>query len=342
MQLKETTRLELPPTADMHVHLRQDEMMELVTPSIRDGGVDTVFVMPNLQPPITTPAQALEYQSKLKVLEPNVTYLMSLYLHKSITPEVIAEAAAAGITGVKVYPQGVTTNSDAGVTSFDDFYPTFGAMEKHDMVLNIHGEVPGIVPDGQTHEEAFLPTLQNIHDSFPRLRIILEHCSTAAALDAVRACGPTVSATITAHHLYLTGDISNVDPLAFCKPIPKTPQDRDALLRAVVSGESKFFFGTDSAPHPLASKNVGSDNQPPAGVFTQPCATQLVLLALEEAAEKDIISDADITQEKLEGFLSKFGRAFYKLPPSSSGSKIILERLGGQIPKSISKGDLEA
>ena len=165
---------------------------------------------------------------------------------------------------------GVTTNSDAGVTSFDDFYPTFGAMEKHDMVLNIHGEVPGIVPDGQTHEEAFLPTLQNIHDSFPRLRIILEHCSTAAALDAVRACGPTVSgklewssfkdhcfmssfasfelstnsflATITAHHLYLTGDISNVDPLAFCKPIPKTPQDRDALLRAVVSGESKFFL----------------------------------------------------------------------------------------------------
>ena len=102
-----------------------------------------------------------------------------------------------------------------------------------------------------------------------------------------------------------------------------------------------WISGTDSAPHPLASKNVGSDNQPPAGVFTQPCATQLVLLALEEAAEKGIISDADITQEKLEGFLSKFGRAFYKLPPSSSGSKIILERLGGQIPKSISKGDLE-
>jgi dihydroorotase len=138
--------------------------------------------------------------------------------------------------------KGVTTNSEAGVTSFDDFYPTFAAMEKHDMVLNLHGEVPGVVPEGKTHEEAFLPTLKRLHEKFPKLRIILEHCSTAAALDAVRACGPTVGATITAHHLYLTGDVSQVDSLAFCKPIPKTPADRDALLKAVVSGDPKFFL----------------------------------------------------------------------------------------------------
>jgi len=342
MQLKNTQRLELPPTADMHVHLRQGEMMKLVTPYIRAGGVDTVFVMPNLQPPITTVAQALETKAQLQAIEPNVNYLMSLYLHPSVTPEVIDEAAAAGITGVKVYPQGVTTNSEAGVTSFDDFYPTFAAMEKNDMILNLHGEVPGTVPEGKTHEEAFLPTLQKLHEKFPKLRIILEHCSTAAALDAVRACGPTVGATITAHHLYLTGDVSQVDSLAFCKPIPKTPADRDALLKTVVSGDPKFFFGTDSAPHPLMSKNVGEGKAPAAGVFTQPYATQLVLLALEDATEKGIISEADVTQDKLEGFLSKFGRKFYKLPESSSsGSKIVLERKGETIQTSIKRGDLE-
>lgn len=93
----------------------------------------------------------------------------------------------------------MTTNSDAGVTSFDDFYPTFSAMERNDMILNIHGEVPGVVPDGKTHEEAFLPTLHKLHEKFPKLRIILEHCSTAAALDAVRACGSTVGGKSTVH-----------------------------------------------------------------------------------------------------------------------------------------------
>ncbi|KAF4120733.1 dihydroorotase [Geosmithia morbida] len=343
MQLSNVHILELPPVADMHVHLRQGDMMKLVTPSIRSGGVDTVFVMPNLQPPVTTVARALEVKAELEALEPNVKYLMSLYLHPTITPDVIDEAAAAGIAGVKVYPQGVTTNSDAGVTSFDDFYATFAAMEKNDMVLNLHGEVPGVVPDGKTHEEAFLPTLGSIHAKFPKLRIVLEHCTTAAAVEAVRACGPTVSASITAHHLYLTGENAEVDPLAFCKPIPKTPADRDALLRTVCSGSPKFFFGTDSAPHSLSSKSVGGEKAPPAGVFTQPYATQLVLLALEEATEKGIISEADVTQEKLEGFLSNHARKFYKLPEvtKADGSRIILERKGETIPTSIKSGDVE-
>lgn len=114
-------------------------------------------------------------------------------LHNSITPDTIDEAASAGITGVKVYPQGVTTNSDSGVTSFDDFDRVFAAMERNDMVLNLHGEVPGVVPDEtMTLEEAFLPTLATLHKKFPKLRIVLEHCSTAAALKAVKACGPSV------------------------------------------------------------------------------------------------------------------------------------------------------
>lgn len=117
----------------------------------------------------------------------------SSQLHSSITPATIDEAASSGVTGVKVYPQGVTTNSDSGVTSFDDFDPVFAAMERNDMVLNLHGEVPGVVADEKmTAEEAFLPTLATIHRKFPKLRIVLEHCSTEAALKAVRACGSTV------------------------------------------------------------------------------------------------------------------------------------------------------
>ncbi|KAL7621165.1 dihydroorotase [Parahypoxylon ruwenzoriense] len=336
MRLRDTQRLELPPTADMHVHLRQGPMMELVVPQIRNGGVDTVF--PNLQPPITSVAQALEYKAGLQAIEPRVQYLMSLFLHPSVTPEVIAEAAAAGITGVKLYPQGVTTNSENGVASFDDFLPTFAAMEQHGLVLNLHGEVPGAPPsDGTSLEEAFLPTLKNLNTRFPNLRIVLEHCSTAAALDAVRACGHSVAA----HHLYLTGEDSQVDPLAFCKPIPKKASDRDALLQAVVSGDPKFFFGSDSAPHSLPSKrDPAHPSQPaPAGVFTQPFATQLVLLALEDAVERGVVSADAVTSDALGGFLSRHARAFYKLPPpDEKTSKIVLERKGETVPASIRAG----
>ncbi|KAI6601115.1 hypothetical protein MCOR12_004423 [Pyricularia oryzae] len=338
MKLKETQRLELPPSADMHVHLRQGQLMDLVVPSIRKGGVDTVFVMPNLQPPVTTVTQALEYKSKLQALDPEVTYLMSLYLHPSVNPAVITEAAAAGVTGVKMYPQGVTTNSEAGAGAdfLEAFSSVFAEMERHDMVLNLHGEVPGVAPsEDLSLEEAFLPELHRLHAKFPNLRVVLEHCSTAAAIDAVKACGPTVAGTITAHHLYLTGDDSEVDPHAFCKPIPKKPKDRDALLKAAASGNPKFFFGSDSAPHLLPTK---SNKPAPAGVFTQPFATQLVLLALEAAVERGAIDEADVTQEHLEQFLSRAGRRFYKLPEPAAG-RIVLERKGDKIPASIKSDD---
>lgn len=142
-----------------------------------------------------------------------------------------------------MYPQGVTTNSENGVSNLEAFYDTFAAMEKHDLVLNLHGEVlESLAPKDTTLEEAFLPTLKTLHERFPKLRIVLEHCTTAAAVEAVKACGPTVGATITAHHLYLTSDDACCDPFAFCKPIPKKPTDRDALVKTVVSGNPKFFL----------------------------------------------------------------------------------------------------
>ncbi|WEW59646.1 dihydroorotase [Emydomyces testavorans] len=246
----------------------------------------------------------------------------------------IAEAAAAGIVGVKVYPQGVTTNSASGVANLDDFFPVFEAMEKHDLVLNLHGEVPDV--DVMNAEEAFLPTLKRVHEHFPNLRIVLEHCSTAAALEAVRSCGPSVAATITAHHLYLTID-DTTDPLAFCKPIAKTPQDQNALLKAACGDNSKFFFGSDSAPHPTSSKQAET---PAAGVYTQSFATQYVLKAFEDAMEQGMISEADVTQKRLENFLSRSGRKFYKLPEEAgNGNKIVLERKGEIIPPTIKSED---
>ncbi|KAG8530706.1 uncharacterized protein KY384_004062 [Bacidia gigantensis] len=317
--------------------------MEMVVSQIRKGGADTVF--PNLIPPVESVARALKYRSDLQSIEPRVRYLMSLYLSPSITPEVIAEAAASGITGVKMYPQGVTTNSESGVSAdfLEAYTPVFAAMQQYDLVLNLHGEWPGSLPSSDiSAEEAFLPHLLKLHKDFPRLRCVLEHCSTAAALDAVRACGPSVVGTITAHHLYLTGEDSEVDPLAFCKPIPKAPFDRDALIKAACSGDPKFFFGSDSAPHALASKTGMTSGQAvPAGVFTTPFVSALTILAFEGAIKRGIVGEDEVTQERLEHFLSRSGRRFYKLPepPADGGPRIVLERLGERVPESIRSAD---
>ncbi|KAH4973614.1 hypothetical protein HBI78_004110 [Parastagonospora nodorum] len=302
MSFTKLSEIELPAAFDAHVHLRDGEMSQLVTPTIRHGGVNQVYVMPNLVPPITTVKQCLEYRDRLRAIEPDVDYLMSLYLHESITPEVIREAKKAGITGVKSYPAGVTTNSSSGVLDYESFYPVFAEMEAQNMILNLHGEVPS-TPPSTTHskdttsitilnaEPAFLPTFKSLHARFPNLRIILEHCSTAAALDAVRACGPSVAGTITAHHLSLIIDDWAGDPFCFCKPVAKTPEDRDALLQAVVRSGGKFFLGTDSAPHAQGSKRGG--DKVAAGVFTQPYALGYVLDALEVGVQRGVVGEEE-------------------------------------------------
>ncbi|KAJ5901525.1 dihydroorotase [Penicillium taxi] len=329
MPLSKLQGAKLPASADFHVHLRDGPMMELVTPTIRQGGVNTVFVMPNLVPPITTVDRALDYQKRLQAIEPNVNYLMSLYLHETITPETIIDAKKRGITGVKSYPAGVTTNSSSGVVDYDQFYPVFAEMERQDLILNLHGECPSIGDvTVLSAEERFLPTLLDLHAKFPKLRIILEHCTTAAAVEAVKKCGPTVAGTITAHHLSIIIDSWAGDPFCFCKPVAKTPADRDALLRAAASGNPKFFFGSDSAPHPAASKRGGEKIA--AGVFTQPYTTQVVLDSFEQACENGVLKENDITPELFEGFMSRFGRAFYGIGDEKK-EFITLEKKGEKI-----------
>ncbi|KAK4249049.1 hypothetical protein C7999DRAFT_30413 [Corynascus novoguineensis] len=330
----------LPAAADMHVHLRNapGPIASLVTPTIRRAGIDTVFVMPNLAPrPVVSVAEALAYKHALQQLDPAVEYLMSLYLHESITPDVIREAKRAGIKGVKAYPRGATTNSQWGVVSFDPFHEVLKTMEEEGVVLNLHGEVPSSAADGVTvmnAESRFLPVLKGLVDKYPKLKIVLEHCTTADAVEAVRALSDNVVGTITAHHLSLLVDDWSANVHHYCKPSAKSPEDRRALLNAVVTSNGKFFLGTDSAPHDITSKK-GKGNTA-AGVFTQPYALGYVLTALEEGLGRGDISPEAVTDDALAGFLSGYGRRFYGLAPATQ--QIRLTRNGARIDESL-RGD---
>ncbi|KAF3347580.1 hypothetical protein VD0002_g7507 [Verticillium dahliae] len=329
-----------PAAADFHVHLRDGDMSRAVVPTIRDGGVDTVYVMPNLIPPVTTVAQALAYKERLQAIDNSVNYLMTLFLDESITPEVVRAAKKAGIAGIKSYPKGTTTNSSGGVVSYEPYDATFAAMEEVGLVLNIHGEVPNNTQKDvsvMNAESKFLPTLLEVHAKFPKLRIVLEHVTTADACEAVRSCGPTVAGTITAHHLSLVIDQAVGDVFCYCKPVAKSPEDRRALLNALVTSNGKFFLGTDSAPHDISAKK--GKGSAAAGVFTQPHASQYILTALEEGIAREDIKDEQVTEEVLRGFLSEWGRKFYGVEPATQ--KIVLTKGDKVIPESVKDAGVE-
>ena len=164
-------------------------------------------------------------------------------------------------------------------------------------------------------ETKFLPILSSLSLRFPKLRICLEHLTTAAAVETVEKLGKTVAGTITAHHLHLIVDDWAGNPINYCKPVAKTVADRTALLHAAASGNPKFFFGSDSAPHPVTSKRAGE--KVAAGVFTQPYTTQLVIEALERGVEMGVLTEEDVTLEKFKGFMSGYGRDFYGLKKQS-------------------------
>lgn len=223
-------------------------------------------IQPNLKPVVATAKQAVAYKAELEALAPDVNFLMTLYLSPELTPAEVAAAAKAGVTGVKSYPRGVTTNSEGGIESYTAYYDVFRAMEEHNMVLNLHGEVPSdhdnvsldsrpsYDADGRSSltrdfssashqgitilnaEEKFLQHLVQLHKDFPRLRIVLEHATTAAAVAAVKSLGDTVACTITVHHLALVIDDWAVNSHNFCKPVAKTPEDRKALRDIVKEG----------------------------------------------------------------------------------------------------------
>ncbi|KAF7980946.1 hypothetical protein HWV62_36179 [Athelia sp. TMB] len=348
--------ISLPAPADWHVHLRQGALSSLVTPHVRKGGFHLAYVMPNLKPPITTTAQALAYHAALRAIDPSVTYLMTLYLSPELTPEGVREAHAAGVVGVKSYPRGVTTNSDGGIESYEAYYPVFAAMQDVGLVLNLHGEVPSSAEANTcvlNAENAFLPHLAALHAAFPRLRIVLEHATTRAAVDMVRSLGPTVGCTITAHHLALTVDDWAGQAWHFCKPVAKYPDDRAALREVIKEGASpfssllpssllppspflhlsllthlrpghpRFFLGSDSAPHPPPTKATSTPQSAcAAGVYTSPVLLPLLAHLLEDFGALG----------RLEGFVSAFGRAFYGRPVGEGmgEGRSVLRRVEGR------------
>jgi dihydroorotase len=313
---------------DWHLHLRDGpEMASVLAHTERTFA--RAIVMPNLKAPVTTTALAAAYRDRIRAALPKSSRfepLMTLYLTDNTGAGEIARAKSSGfVHGVKYYPAGATTNSDAGVTRLERAYPALEAMQEHDLPLLVHGEVTAPSVDIFDRERVFLETvLADVVRRFPALRVVVEHASTREAVEFVSVAGPRVAATITAHHLlYNRGALfaGGFRPHHYCLPVLKREEHRAALLSAAASGNPKFFLGTDSAPHARASKEALCGH---AGIYSAPAAIELYAEAFEQAGALD----------KLEGFASFHGPAFYGLP-RNTGSIVLRKEpwtVPGQLP----------
>jgi dihydroorotase len=316
---------------DWHLHLRDGKAMADVVAATA-AVFRRAIVMPNLQPPVTTTQAAGSYRERILATLPagsRFRPLMTLYLTDTTEPAEIARARASGfVHAVKYYPAGATTHSDAGVTSIARVYPVLAAMEKHGVVLSLHGEVTDAGVDIFDREAVFIErTLAAIVRDFPGLRIVLEHITTADAAAFVTAAADGVAATITPQHLLYSRNAlfaGGVRPHYYCLPILKRETHRKALVAAATSGNRKFFLGTDSAPHPRHTKENACGC---AGCYTAPIALPLYAEAFEAAGALD----------RLEGFASHHGADFYALPRNDD--KVTLTRRSWTVPADYRFGD---
>ncbi|MCR9106700.1 MAG: dihydroorotase [Gammaproteobacteria bacterium] len=294
---------------DWHVHLRDgDALPHTCKDMARYFG--RAIVMPNLTPPVATVADALAYRERIlaamKGLPRQFDPLMTLYLTQNTSAEDVRQAAQTPqVHAIKLYPAGATTNSAAGVAHIEAISPVLEAMEAVDLPLLVHGEVTDHTVDIFDREKVFIDQhLAPIAQRFPELRIVLEHITTADAVDFVIDASPRVAATITAHHLLFNRNdmlVGGIRPHYYCLPILKRNTHQAALVNAAVSGNPKFFLGTDSAPHTTGSKESSCGC---AGVYTAHGAIEFYAEVFEDAGALD----------KLEGFASHFGPDFYRLP----------------------------
>ena len=305
---------------DFHHHLRDGDMLEN-TVNHCFSKFKNVIVMPNLVPPIITIKDALEYRDRiLKHDNNNGNPMMTLYLHKDIDLKELRDIKnIKEISAIKYYPKGATTNSADGIKRIDHIYPILDVMEQEDIPLLIHGESIKPNIDIFKKEKVFIEDeLIKIIDKFPKLRIVLEHISTKHAVDFVLK--HNIYATITPHHLLLDrNDIfsNGINPHLYCLPILKKNEDRLALLKAAISGNKKFFLGTDNAPH-LEENKLSSCGC--AGIFNSPVAIEIVTELFEKYDSLD----------NLEKFISTNGSDFYRLPYNSE--YIILEKNDWVVP----------
>ena len=324
------TQLTITRPDDWHIHLRDGAVLANTVHDVaRYFG--RAICMPNLVPPVKTTQEALAYYERIMAVRPaNSTFepLMVLYLTDHTDPAEIAIAKASGkIQAVKLYPAGATTNSNAGVTSLEKVYPVLEQMALHGMPLLVHGEVTHADIDIFDREKVFIDTiLVPLTQRFPTLKIVLEHITTADAVEFVLNSGSNIAATITAHHLLFNRNhmlVGGIRPHYYCLPILKRQTHQQALLNAATSGSPKFFLGTDSAPHAINAKEAACGC---AGSYTAHAAIELYAEAFEQMNALD----------KLEAFASFYGADFYGLPRNTD--KITLVKEEWLVPDSYALG----
>ncbi len=321
-----TTKLTLTHPDDYHLHLRDGDILQKLLPYTAQA-FERAIIMPNLRPPITSVKEANAYRERImRVLpeEMSFTPLMTLYLTDKTTVDEIKKAKDSGIiNAIKLYPAGATTNSDAGVTNFDNVQDVFEAMIEANLPLLIHGEVTDPDVDVFDKEAVFVETiLDPLHKRVPELKIVLEHISCKESAQYITEANESLAATVTAHHLLMNrNDIfrGGINPHHYCLPILKSEDDRQAIVKAATSGNPKFFLGTDSAPHPQSAKEGANGF---AGVYTASVALPLYAEAFEAVGALD----------KLEAFASFYGADFYGLPRNSD--TITLAKEEWQVPES--------
>ena len=311
---------------DWHLHVRDGDALAAVVPhTARQFG--RAIIMPNLQPPVTTTAQALAYRERVLAAVPDgtsFTPLMTLYLTNQTTAADIVEARASKrVQAVKLYPAGATTHSAAGVTDISKTYAVLETMEEQGLPLLVHAEVTDPQIDVFDREQVFIDRhLLPLTVRFPQLKVVLEHVTTREGIQFVAGAAETVAATLTAHHLLLNRNAmfrGGLQPHTYCLPVLKRELHREALLAAATSGNSKFFLGTDSAPHTRERKESACGC---AGIYTAHAALEMYAQAFEDAGALD----------RLEDFASHFGPDFYGLPRNTD--RITLEKQDWQVPDS--------
>jgi dihydroorotase len=315
---------------DWHVHLRDGAEMASVVGHTAERFARAI-IMPNLLPPVTDTRQAAGYRQRIINALPAghaFTPLMTLYLTDNLPPSEIAAANASGIVfAAKLYPAGATTNSESGVTQIRRIYPVLEAMQRSDVPLLVHGETTSPEVDIFDREHRFIDdTLTQLARDFPELRVVFEHITTKEAVQFVQDAPANIAATITPHHLLYSRNAmlaGGIRPHLYCLPVLKRERHRGALVAAATSGNPKFFLGTDSAPHPLGGKESACGC---AGIYNAHAAIELYAEAFEGAG----------ALERLEGFASRFGADFYRLPHNSTS--IRLRKDPWQVPASYAFG----
>lgn len=323
--------LVLPRPDDFHVHFREGTVLaDVVRHTVLQFG--RALVMPNLKDPVTTAPKAIAYRQSIREVLPegsDFTPLMTLYLTDTTTPEDIAEAKKAGVVAVKWYPAGATTLSDHGVSDWRQMDAVCEALTAEEMLLLIHGEVTDPQIDIFDRETRFVrDILVALRQRHPKLRMVLEHITTKDSVDFIHEYGhQNLGATITAQHLLNNRNhmlVGGIKPHFYCLPILKTETDRSALLEAATSGDSRFFLGTDSAPHAQSAKENACGC---AGCFTGYAALELYATAFESVGKLDKLAD----------FAARFGADYYGLPYNKG--EVVLKRESWALPETLPFGE---